>query len=291
MKLPTYIKNALGLFERGDVINTSDLIKRLELAANRLKSNEEAFLSLKTIKEKDLDKQKVRATLDYFIFIGIKAKSLREGVGGALTSIKDFTEFAQKLIEEIDDEGSSHYVMDTLSPRQSAILLFGQRIVNVSEILTQLALVVVHTLTSKGKFIYKSKRADVVTALKDNALTISSLDRKTGIKMLAEIHKLSNEPKPKADELSVNDSMFRVRGANNFTGNPIYHTRRWWADIEFEAHEKDKYERKLLALKLAELQMVANDAGELDVRTQEQIEYYEEEIGTLDMRIEEFRNE
>jgi len=68
--------------------------------------------------------------------------------------------------------------------------------------------------------------------------------------------------------------------AKRFIGNPIYHIRLFLIDIDLLKLERLKEKKRLLELRLLELQ------GKNDPKIKKQIEYYEDKLNKLELKIE-----
>jgi len=74
--------------------------------------------------------------------------------------------------------------------------------------------------------------------------------------------------------------------ATNFIGNPIYHIRLFLVDLSLMRLENLKEKKRLLELKLLELK--SRQAGHNDEKLKKQIEFYEEKLNKLDMKIRKY---
>jgi len=288
MKLPAYMLNAFSLLGRGNVIKTTDLIKSLKTNIERVKNVKDDFNVLYKIDDKKLLKEDVREAVVLFTQSGIEGKNLSTVLKNAITVAIDLAEISEELIDAIEKDKAKFFILDTLSPRQSAILMYGQRLMNGGLLLAQLCILTTYKLQHQ-EVMYKSKESDMQSAIVKFSPAMRNINRKFGKQKIKEIAKLSNEHTEEKD-LTLNDKHFVMPGVSKFSGNPIYHIRLWWLDGEFNDYEKNKYERKLLTLKLAELEMKAS-SEEPPMHIQEQIAYYEDEIHKLDVSIKEFRDE
>lgn len=287
MGIVRYLKEARSLLTRADVIKTSDLIKSLEEAIEHSQDNLSNLEKIESLDLKNISKVRKDNVVNYFNLSGIKSKDLKDALRKGREVNQAIIEGCKEIIDIIVSDGSKYYMLETLTPRESAILIFGQRLVNASRLVTQLILLSVYEL-QQDEFIYSKKKDDLVKALQSNSIVISSLRRDVVKKQMKKIKNLSDEPIRDESELTIKDKTFNIYGKSEFTGNPIYHMRRWWADREYEDYERNKYEKKLMQLKLAELQMVAQGENP-PINIQEQIEYYEEQVNKYERKIEAYR--
>lgn len=286
--VPEYIKYIQGLMGRNDIIKTSDLIARLETNIENVENIKPFIGELINIDIKQLNSKRVKHTVYICNSASVSGKDIKSCMKSILTRCDCLIEGCGMLVDLIDDDNTKFYMLDTLTAKQSAIILYGQRLINASEILQQLLVFTTYVL-QQDNFIYKKKSDDLTKALSAYSITMANMNRKEIKKKIKAIDGLSNDPGDNGN-LSISDSMFSIPGRNNFTGNPIYHIRRWWQDREFDSYKKNQADVKLLELKLAELQAIAS-GNNVPLNIQTQIEYYEDEIKKYERKIEEFRNE
>ena len=288
MEILSYVKNAMALLGRGEVVNTADLMDKLQENTDTLADLKVKLDVLRKVNTSKIDKKQLQEAQTYMNIAGINARDFRSGVLAILETVNNVAEASKRLMDIIGSLDEKKFMMKTLTPKQSAIILYGQRITNATELLKQLTLLVVYT-TLDDSFIYKARKNEFISTAKQESLVILQFNRKaiketvTRIKSLSDSAENTNNP-------TLTDKLFKLPGKNNFTGNPIFHIRRWWLDKQFETYEKNKAEKKLLELKLAELKIKVN-GDDVPLNIQEQIEYYEEQIQKYDRKIEEFRND
>lgn len=76
--------------------------------------------------------------------------------------------------------------------------------------------------------------------------------------------------------------------ASGFINNPIYHVRMWYVDKEIRKYESLKDSKKLIELRLRELQLEEAQTG--DPKLREHIEYYEDRIAGIEYDIAKIEN-
>ena len=80
----------------------------------------------------------------------------------------------------------------------------------------------------------------------------------------------------------VNDDSI---GTTNFTGNPIYHFRKFLVDLELKKLESLKDRKRLIELKLTELKQKQQGNPD-DPKLKKQIEYYENKLEQIEHKID-----
>lgn len=288
MPIPSFIKDAMSILQRGEVVDTADLISKLQESRDSLKDLKDKINALRTVNVGNLDKKLVNEAVTLMAISGLEARDFKTGVKALLETANSVDEAAGRLIDVIGKLSEKKFMLKTLTPKQSAIILYGQRITNATTLLNELTLLITYRLLG-DPFIYKAREREFIETTKHEGQAIASFKRNIVKNVIKQLSSLSDDPET-VESPSLLDRLFKIPGKRNFTGNPIFHIRKWWLDRQFEAYERNKVEKKLLGLKLAELKIVAS--GEAPpINIQEQIEYYEEQIQKYDRKIEEFRND
>lgn len=80
-----------------------------------------------------------------------------------------------------------------------------------------------------------------------------------------------------------NDGIFGLL-ANGFINNPFYHIRMWLIDRDIAKLESLKDSKRLIELRIMELQVESKAGSDVDLT--KQIEYYEDKLATLEYKIQ-----
>lgn len=75
---------------------------------------------------------------------------------------------------------------------------------------------------------------------------------------------------------------------SNFVGNPFYHIRMWWADIQHDRYERLKANKEVIEHILFEARQ--EQTGEHDPQLEKRIEYYSKKLQELEYKIKKYEN-
>lgn len=281
------LKEILNLLFGSDVIKRSDIEGSLDTMSDSVNDvispMVEGFNTmLKTLNDPKLALIASRE-------LGFKVKSIDELIKvleNDYLAIKDgVTEcrlYAHKL--------PSMMTKSTLTIKQSAYLELTERVTSVVKYMPDMILYMIYRLNADTTMAYTKLSKDILKMRTSYQLSMLEF-RDGGVKKKLDIIDKLSDIEISADiteikEVASRNDLRYTMPAQNFNGNPLYFIGRWWVDFTIDRVNRLKDEKRLLELKIMELQE-KEATSNVSTTLSKQIEYYEEKLTKIDKKIKE----
>ncbi|RKY55557.1 MAG: hypothetical protein DRP93_03115 [Candidatus Neomarinimicrobiota bacterium] len=223
-----------------------------------------------------------------------KVVSVLEGLGlgdklspaEKLTVLKNFTESVlsqESTLRSLIDDIPKHMTDKTMSLKTATVLEIVNDLNTIGSFLTDITLSVTFALS--GQDYFNSKRLSKFTKSK-YYFKILFLEYKNNLaSKLKEVTQLSEmEVKNMTSgDMTKEDKNFTLP-MNGFVGNPIYHIRKGWVDLEIWRINRLKVKKQLFEAKMIELR-TRESKGEIKDASK-QVDYYQKQVETIEYKID-----
>ena len=267
--------------KKENVLTELDVIKK-SLNDDVIPSME---LLVREIDGKNIDnetKKELEYLMDLMKFS--KNKGQKAFMEELLSFLKEINSNIDSLENIIGSEVPDYITDKTMTARVAAILGTVSNFSSIMLFTEDLILYIVYKLSGDSMY-YKMKEKSIRIMLPDYARLYDKY-RGNIRNTLKDINKLSDTEIGNVDTFfmsaSKNDKKFNLP-TNGFIGNPIYYFRMWLIELEVSRYEYLKDKKKLIELKLMDIQMRNNSNP--DPKLQKQIEYYEEKLAKIEYKI------
>ena len=277
-----------------DTVKRDDIIEALKRASGVVDDTVDTLSAITKIVSKDnnLFDKDIQQTIRLINTAGFKAKNISTGVKDVKRFLLDINTGIQLLSDYVDTNVGEYILLDNMTPRLAAVMDTGSQLTNITNVLSSMTTTMLYTLQGQPSY-YKIKLKELDASLKATSIPVKyylGMKPRDIIKKIETLSDASVNPNDlNTDDLTINDKRFNLP-MNKFTGNPIYHIRQWWQDWQIDRYEARKEDAKLTALKIAELQTKANGDNP-PVNIQQQIEYYEDKLHKLEIKIKKFEED
>lgn len=121
-----------------------------------------------------------------------------------------------------------------------------------------------------------------------NTKTLDSLMKNIPNSSATEVEALISAPDGVTSAFLKNEKDDDLGFVSNFVGNPFYHIRMWWADLQHERYERLKANKEVIEHILFEARQ--QQTGEYDPQLEKRIEYYSKKLQELEFKIKKYEN-
>jgi len=234
-----------------------------------------------------------QTNLDYYKEakkIGYDVKSNKELAKVLMDDCDTIISATEEVIERIEDLPKI-LTNTSITIKQMTILEITKKLESLMFVFPRLEMYIMYKVSGDKKLLYKSGYEDilrtavlyhdVIKDFKSKSTIFKDVDGLSSVMLRGEV----SEIKAIA---SKNDTRFNY-GKNKFITSWIYNIGKLSVDMDIAKIERLKDSKKLMELKILELQETETSGG-VSTQISKQIEYYENKITKLDRNIEELSN-
>lgn len=272
---------------------TGSVIKKSELIMSQKQKNEAFIDNVKDSTDQFVLLLNNTGNNDYYKeakLIGFNVKSNKELAKKLKSDCDALIEASESIVELMED--LPKIITDTsMTIKQITILETTKKINNLMYLLPSMQLFILYKVVGDKTMVYKNGYKDIISvafAYHDTIKEFTNTSIFKDIEGLSETQLRATESEVRA-VASNNDKNFKF-GKDKFITTWIYNIGKFKVDREIAYIERLKDNKRLLSLKILELQEIES-TGNVSTDLSKQIEYYEEKITKIERKIKESSDE